>query len=562
MAPPSVYNQDNLLTSSHSRKNFKIPRSSNNINSHEENILSTLDAAKKRQNKVIKRLQTFQKRFDNEDKAKAKIKWIRQYKNVKEEELVVSRLIKSIVESLSSVVELGKDFTKDTCKIEGPTKERFCCLKNMQMKSKSDVDLLRLQNVHNECNKEIQVLSNQCKQLEKDISSRNFENSFELSPERQSIVEIIVQKINNVDAVSRCAMDLKLITERDYHKIGHTVAQICDYDFQNADSIEMTSKYHADTSIYNNVCNAWKVLFDNRLINEKEIKESVVDMLKKLEELTGNVMEVPWTYGTQSASEALEAEKKFRNDSLRQMRDLNESIEKQKISHRDDLNEEERKEYRERKLRQRQIIRKELEEYHFAKKTEQLEAQQAIQKKLHDEEETRKTRLLINGKRYETRTMILLLVIYDFLCSIYLYLSFSRSIRVQFRQEELVKKQKNILIAADNEKKMKIDRQKKLNEIAALVPYYSSIKNKKADLTKSTAARANDIFESSCDKDLMDFQQGLKKLNGFSDKKVFSDPKFRLAHALHESGKANSAYSLAIVNRLIPRKLDRVTDHL
>jgi hypothetical protein len=93
---------------------------------------------------------------------------------------------------------------------------------------------------------------------------------------------------------------------------------------------------------------------------------------------------------------------------------------------------------------------------------------------------------------------------------------------------------------------------KKLRNLAASVPYHSSILNMKSDFTRSTAARMNDIFEPSCDTDLMDFQQGIKKLNCFTDKKIFSDPKFRLANALHESGKANSAYSLAVVKQLIP----------
>ena len=41
-------------------------------------------------------------------------------------------------------------------------------------------------------------------------------------------------------------------------------------------------------------------------------------------------------------------------------------------------------------------------------------------------------------------------------------------------------------------------------------------------------------------------------MTGFTDDKVFSDPKFRLAHQLHESGVASSAYSCAFVKALIP----------
>ncbi len=102
-------------------------------------------------------------------------------------------------------------------------------------------------------------------------------------------------------------------------------------------------------------------------------------------------------------------------------------------------------------------------------------------------------------------------------------------------------------------------RLEKLNKLAATVPYHKSIITKKADLTKSTAARSNDIFEPSCSDDLKDFQLGLQRLKCFTDERIFSDPKFRLAHALHESGKANTAYSLAVVKQIIPRNQERTT---
>jgi hypothetical protein len=139
------------------------------------------------------------------------------------------------------------------------------------------------------------------------------------------------------------------------------------------------------------------------------------------------------------------------------------------------------------------------------------------------------------------------------------YLSSAIFIRVSFRNVELMKKNQKRHDLKEKAKEEEISKIKKLNALAASVPYHASIIAKKADLSKSTAARMNDIYESSSDTNLMDFQQGLKQLKGFTDKKVFSDPKFRLAHALHESGKANSAYSLAIVNQLIPRIPERTT---
>ena len=125
---------------------------------------------------------------------------------------------------------------------------------------------------------------------------------------------------------------------------------------------------------------------------------------------------------------------------------------------------------------------------------------------------------------------------------------------MKFRRDELLRKNEKRRDDMKKAKEDKIEIEEKLKDLAASVPYYSSIIAKKSDLSKSTAARLNDIFESSSDSDLKDFQQGLKKMTGFTNQKVFSDPKFRLAHALHESGKAKSAYSLAVVKQLIPRE--------
>ena len=122
-----------------------------------------------------------------------------------------------------------------------------------------------------------------------------------------------------------------------------------------------------------------------------------------------------------------------------------------------------------------------------------------------------------------------------------------------------MKKNEKYQEALTQKEEEKIEKLEKLKKLAASVPYHSSIISKKADLTKSTAARANDIFVPSCSDDLRDFQLGLQKLNCFTDEKIFSDPKFRLAHALHESGKANTAYSLAVVKQIIPRQQERTT---
>ena len=96
-----------------------------------------------------------------------------------------------------------------------------------------------------------------------------------------------------------------------------------------------------------------------------------------------------------------------------------------------------------------------------------------------------------------------------------------------------------------------------LNALAASVPYHSTIKNIKSNIQKSTASRMNDIFEPCSDTGLSEFQIG--KMTGFTNERVFSDPKFRLGFALHEKGLATSAYSVAVVKRLIPREAERTT---
>jgi hypothetical protein len=78
-----------------------------------------------------------------------------------------------------------------------------------------------------------------------------------------------------------------------------------------------------------------------------------------------------------------------------------------------------------------------------------------------------------------------------------------------------------------------------------------------SNIEKPTASCLNAIFEPSDGHFRSNFQRGV--MTGFTDEKLFSDPKFRLAYALHESGVASSAYSCAVVKRLIPREPERTT---
>lgn len=130
-------------------------------------------------------------------------------------------------------------------------------------------------------------------------------------------------------------------------------------------------------------------------------------------------------------------------------------------------------------------------------------------------------------------------------------------IRVKYRHEQLSKK---LRITHDNKNKsiqQNLAKQKRLQELAMTVPYYSTLIEIKPNIEKPTASCLNSVFEPSDDNFRSDFQRGV--MTGFSTEKVFSDPKFRLAHSLHESGVASSAYSCAVVKKLIPREPERTT---
>lgn len=99
----------------------------------------------------------------------------------------------------------------------------------------------------------------------------------------------------------------------------------------------------------------------------------------------------------------------------------------------------------------------------------------------------------------------------------------------------------------------------KLDLLAAQVPYYRTIRGITPDIHKLTKARLNDVYQHPCDSDLLPFQQGEKKLTSFKLEKLFTDPKFRLAHEFHEKGIASSKYSLTVFRRLVPRDVERTT---
>jgi hypothetical protein len=100
------------------------------------------------------------------------------------------------------------------------------------------------------------------------------------------------------------------------------------------------------------------------------------------------------------------------------------------------------------------------------------------------------------------------------------------------------------------------ERIERLHKIAHSVPYYQKIKECKANIHKTTCARKYDLYEKD-DSGLADFQSN--KMQNFSNEKLFSNIRFKLADALFSSGVANTTYAQSIVKAMVPREPERTT---
>jgi hypothetical protein len=129
--------------------------------------------------------------------------------------------------------------------------------------------------------------------------------------------------------------------------------------------------------------------------------------------------------------------------------------------------------------------------------------------------------------------------------------------RVKLRQNLAHEKARIIEGKREETRREQIAKEKRLHKLAKSTPYYSSLKEITSNLEKPTASCLNAIYEPSDSCYRGDFQRGV--MTGFTNEKLFSDPKFRLAYALHESKVASSAYSCAVVKHLIPREPERTT---
>lgn len=126
--------------------------------------------------------------------------------------------------------------------------------------------------------------------------------------------------------------------------------------------------------------------------------------------------------------------------------------------------------------------------------------------------------------------------------------SYRESLRVQKIQERKLE----LMFQFEREQ----ERIERLHKIAHSVPYYHKIKECKANIHKTTCARKNDLYEKD-DSGLADFQ--LNKMSNFSNEKLFSNIRFKLADALFSSGVANTSYAQSIIKAMVPREPERTT---
>eukprot|EP00986_Skeletonema_menzelii_P018796 scaffold26715_cov146-Skeletonema_menzelii.AAC.4 len=124
------------------------------------------------------------------------------------------------------------------------------------------------------------------------------------------------------------------------------------------------------------------------------------------------------------------------------------------------------------------------------------------------------------------------------------------SYREEQRGQRLIAKQE----ATEKLKRERENQLVRLTKLAMSCPYQKTITALRPDIHKSTNARHHDLFRENM---MADFQSG--RHTSFSEKKVFSDPKFRLAHSLHEAGINKTIAARDVVRNLIPIKEERTT---
>mmetsp|Transcript_49844 Transcript_49844/g.85708 ORF Transcript_49844/g.85708 Transcript_49844/m.85708 type:complete len:98 (-) Transcript_49844:1172-1465(-) len=96
-----------------------------------------------------------------------------------------------------------------------------------------------------------------------------------------------------------------------------------------------------------------------------------------------------------------------------------------------------------------------------------------------------------------------------------------------------------------------------LEKIAAQVPYYDRLQEIEADLTKDTAFTRANLFAEG------DKARGYHPMFGYSDKKVFTDIRFKIGLALREAGIAHTSHAAQVVAQMAgPRAPAPFASHL
>jgi hypothetical protein len=126
------------------------------------------------------------------------------------------------------------------------------------------------------------------------------------------------------------------------------------------------------------------------------------------------------------------------------------------------------------------------------------------------------------------------------------------SYRESLRLGKMQERKLELMIQYEREQ----ERIERLDKLARSAPYYLKIKQCKADIHKTTCARKNDLYVKD-DSGLADFQ--LNKMQNFSNERLFSNIRFKLADALFSSGVANSSYAQSIIKAMVPREPERTT---
>jgi hypothetical protein len=86
--------------------------------------------------------------------------------------------------------------------------------------------------------------------------------------------------------------------------------------------------------------------------------------------------------------------------------------------------------------------------------------------------------------------------------------------------------------------------------VAAQVPYFDALQNASSKLDHVTAAvEAQKYLKPG------ELSRGHLALNGFTDKAIFKDARFRLGLALREAGVHQSAAAAAVIRQMNPRPM-------